>query len=282
MKQIKTMARGFILLLIIGIGILTIILSYNSDSNAISTRPRLSGTYHKVARGETVWALSRRYKTSMQAILQANRIQNPKKEVRVGAKLFIPGARQISLKNGISYRVKSGDTVWHIAERYRIPRSDILRANKLPPSGRIFAGQKLFLPGVKESRFGFSSPLRVRLVVTSRYGYRRHPISRRRIFHHGIDFRARPRTRVYAAQSGKVIFVGWLGGYGKLIIIKHDNQYTTRYGHLSTIKVRSGQKVKRGTVIGLSGNTGYSTGPHLHFEVRYKGKSIDPAKYIKV
>ena len=280
MKKIKRLARGFIFLLIVGIGVLTIILSYNS--NAISTSPKLSGSYHKVARGETVWALARRYKTSMQAILQANKIHNPRKEVKVGTKLFIPGARQISSQNGISYRVKSGDTVWHIAKRYGIPRSDVLRANKLPPSGKIFVGQKLFLPGAQKTRLEFGSPLRVRLFVTSRYGYRRHPIRRQRIFHHGIDLRAKTGTRVYAAQSGKVIFVGWLGGYGKLVILKHDNQYTTRYGHLSTIKVRSGQKVKRGTVIGLSGNTGYSTGPHLHFEVRYKGKSTDPAKYIRV
>ena len=280
MKNMKALAGGFIFLLIIGIGVLTIVLSYNSD--AISVRPKLSGTYHKVARGETVWALARHYKTSMQAILQANKISNPRKDVKTGTKLFIPGARQISSTNGISYRVKSGDTVWHLAKRYGIPRSDILRANKLPPSGKIFVGQKLFLPGAEGIRLKFSGPLRVRLFVTSGYGYRCHPISRRRRFHHGIDLRAREGTRVYAAQAGKVIFVGWLGGYGKLVIIKHDEQYTTRYGHLSKIMVRSGQKVKRGTVIGLSGNTGYSTGPHLHFEVRCKGKSIDPAKYIKV
>jgi murein DD-endopeptidase MepM/ murein hydrolase activator NlpD len=116
--------------------------------------------------------------------------------------------------------------------------------------------------------------------VTSGYGYRIHPVSGQRLFHHGIDLRAREGTRIYAAQSGKVIFVGWLGGYGRLVVIKHDDKYTTRYGHLSKITVRSGQKVKSGTVIGLSGDTGYSTGPHLHFEVRCKGKSIDPAKYI--
>jgi murein DD-endopeptidase MepM/ murein hydrolase activator NlpD len=102
------------------------------------------------------------------------------------------------------------------------------------------------------------------------------------VFHHGVDLRAYSGTRVYAAQAGKVIFVGWMGGYGKLVIIKHDNQYTTRYGHLSKIKVNHGQKVRDGTVIGLSGSTGYVTGPHLHFEIRYKGKSTNPMKYIRV
>jgi len=281
MKRIKTLAGSFIFLLIIGIGVLIIILS---NSDAISTRPKLSGMYHKVSKGETVWALARRYKISMQAILKANRIRNPRKDVKIGTKLFIPGAKQISSPNGISYRVRSGDTVWGIAERHKIPRSDIMRANKLPSSGKIFAGQKLFLPGVSKTLVDFGSPLRAKSVVTSGYGYRRHPIHRRRIFHHGVDLRAKSGTRVYAAESGKVIFVGWLGGYGKLVIVKHDNnnQYTTRYGHLSRIKVHHGQKVKRGTVIGLSGSTGYATGPHLHFEVRYKGKSANPMKYIRI
>ncbi|MBM3241637.1 M23 family metallopeptidase [Candidatus Poribacteria bacterium] len=279
MKKIQSLARGFIFLLMTGIGILTIILSYDSD--AISTRPISSGIYHKVSMGETAWDLARHYKTSLQAILQSNKIENPKKEVQVGTKLFIPGAKQISPQKGISYRVKSGDTVWDISERYGIPKSDILGANKLPPSGTIFPGQKLFLPGAKEPRLVFGSPLKDKLTVTSGYGYRIHPVSGQRLFHHGIDLRAKEGTRIYAAQAGKVIFVGWLGGYGRLVVIKHDDKYTTRYGHLAKITVRSGQKVKSGTVIGLSGDTGYSTGPHLHFEVRCKGKSIDPAKYVQ-
>jgi murein DD-endopeptidase MepM/ murein hydrolase activator NlpD len=196
-------------------------------------------------------------------------------------KLFIPGIRRINAQNGISYIVRSGDTVWDIAKRYGISSRDILRANNLSAAAKIYPGRKLFLPGAKEPDETFYRPLKVRLVVTSRYGYRRHPISRRRIFHQGVDLRARTGTRVYASESGKVIFVGWYGGYGKLVIIKHKGGYTTRYAHLSRIKVPNGRKVKRGDVIGLSGDTGYTTGPNLHFEIRYNGRSVNPMKYVK-
>ena len=261
--------------LIIGGIALVILLSYTANATA----PKSLGIYYKVRKGDTVWEIARKYKVSRQSILQANRIRNPRRDVRTGLKLFIPGVRPINSKNGVWYKVRRGDTVWDVAKKHGISHRDVLNINRLSPSEIIFIGQKLFLPGVG-SYGGFSSPLKSRLFVTSRYGYRRHPITRRRKFHHGLDLRAKTGTTVYAAKSGKVIFVGRYGGYGRLVIIKHDDGYTTRYGHLSRIKVNNGQKVKTNTVIGLSGNTGRSTGPHLHFEVRLKGQTIDPAKYL--
>ena len=97
--------------------------------------------------------------------------------------------------------------------------------------------------------------------------------------HAGIDIGVSAGSNVYAAAAGTVTLAGWYGGYGKCVIISHDNGMTTIYGHLSSVKVKTGQKVNQGKVIALSGNTGNSTGPHLHFEVRINGTPVDPMKY---
>ncbi|MCG8420430.1 MAG: M23 family metallopeptidase [Proteobacteria bacterium] len=111
---------------------------------------------------------------------------------------------------------------------------------------------------------------------SSGYGYRRHPISGRRKFHRGVDFRARRGTPVRAAGSGVVVVAKRRGGYGKLVIISHGKGVETRYAHLHRIGVKKGEVVAAGEVIGAVGSTGRSTGPHLHFEVRRSGKAVDP------
>ena len=120
--------------------------------------------------------------------------------------------------------------------------------------------------------------------ITSPFGYRVHPIFHSRIFHSGIDIGAGYGTPVKASNTGKVIMAGWYGGYGKVVIIDHGvvrgQPITTLYGHLSTINVSQGQKVTQGQIIGKVGSTGYSTGPHLHFEVRIKGQTRNPLNYI--
>lgn len=112
--------------------------------------------------------------------------------------------------------------------------------------------------------------------VTSRFGFRRHPLFRRHHFHTGIDISAPRGTPVPAAHAGKVLFAGWYGGYGKLVILDHGDGVSTLYGHLSRIRVTTGQTVSRRQVIGYVGSTGYSTGPHLHFEIRRNGRPVDP------
>lgn len=112
--------------------------------------------------------------------------------------------------------------------------------------------------------------------VTSRFGFRRHPLFRRHHFHTGVDIAAPRGTPVPAAHAGKVLFAGWYGGYGKLVIIDHGDGVSTLYGHLSRISVAPGQAVVRRQVIGLVGSTGYSTGPHLHYEIRRNGRPINP------
>lgn len=111
-------------------------------------------------------------------------------------------------------------------------------------------------------------------LLTSRFGYRG------REFHEGIDLAVPWGSNVYAADGGVVEFAGWSGGYGKLIIINHQNGYKTYYGHLSRFLVSPGQKVAKGQLIAKSGSTGRSTGPHLHFEVRKNGVPQNPLVYL--
>jgi murein DD-endopeptidase MepM/ murein hydrolase activator NlpD len=120
----------------------------------------------------------------------------------------------------------------------------------------------------------FEKPCRGRL--TSRYGYRRDPFTGKRAFHTGVDLANRVGTKVLAAREGKVSFVGGRSGYGNVVIIMHSFGYRTVYAHLSDAIVTRGQRVQRGQTIGHIGNTGRSTGPHLHFEVWLKNRLIDP------
>ena len=115
--------------------------------------------------------------------------------------------------------------------------------------------------------------------TASGYGMRIDPIYRTPRFHSGMDFSAKIGTDIYATGDGVVTFAAWKQGYGKCLIINHGYGYQTVYAHMNKFKKRVGQKVTRGEVIGEVGNTGKSTGPHLHYEVLVKGKHDNPSKY---
>ena len=115
--------------------------------------------------------------------------------------------------------------------------------------------------------------------MASGYGWRVDPVYHVRRFHEGMDFTAPVGTDIFATGNGIVTYAGWRQGYGETIEIDHGFNYATRYAHCSKLMVRVGQKVKRGDVIALVGNTGKSTGPHLHYEVHYLGRPIDPRNY---
>lgn len=115
---------------------------------------------------------------------------------------------------------------------------------------------------------------------TSNFGWRTHPIFGTRRFHAGIDIGAGSGASIYAADSGTVVSAGSRGGYGNTIVIDHGNGMATLYAHQSSFAVSSGASVSRGQVIGYVGSTGYSTGPHLHFEVRIDGAAVDPMRYF--
>lgn len=117
--------------------------------------------------------------------------------------------------------------------------------------------------------------------IASGFGYRIHPIYKTTKFHSGIDFTAPTRTPVYATGNGNIVFAKYEGrGYGNHIIVNHSFGYRSLYGHLSSIEVYEGQKVKRGELIGYVGNTGTSTAPHLHYEVEKGAKKVNPINYF--
>lgn len=122
--------------------------------------------------------------------------------------------------------------------------------------------------------------------ISSRYGLRRHPIFKRRRMHTGMDFAAPQGYRIKAADSGKVLFSGFKKGYGNVTIINHgwrkNKRLSSLYAHQWKILVQKGQMVKKGQLIGYVGSTGYSTGPHLHFEIRENGSPVNPGQYLRL
>lgn len=136
---------------------------------------------------------------------------------------------------------------------------------------------------VEEPKVSFSKivmPLKNKITVTSSYGTRTHPIFGTKKMHNGIDLKARFEN-VYAVMDGIVISAGWDSkGGGNFIKVKHFNRFETSYLHLSEIYYQAGEKIKAGFIIGKSGNTGNSTGPHLHFSVKELGQSINPSRFL--
>ena len=116
--------------------------------------------------------------------------------------------------------------------------------------------------------------------ITSPYGYRVHPIWGTTIYHSGIDIGVDEGTPVHAADSGVIVWAGWMGGYGYAVVIDHGNGLSTLYGHNSELAVDEGQSVSKGQVVAYAGSTGNSTGPHVHFEVRENGDPVDPMGYL--
>lgn len=116
--------------------------------------------------------------------------------------------------------------------------------------------------------------------ISSRFGWRLHPILKRRILHSGVDYAAPKGTRIYASADGVIKRAQWAGGYGKYVVIRHNSEFSTGYAHMNAFAkgIRPGVRVKQGQVIGYVGSTGRSTGPHLHFEVIKNGKKVDPLK----
>lgn len=146
--------------------------------------------------------------------------------------------------------------------------SQIILAKVQPYSGLVLP------PGTGQLMYPTIGP------VTSNFGWRTHPILGTERFHAGIDFGADYGTLIYASESGRVIYSDWYGGYGNSVIIDHGNGITTLYAHCSELYVKDGDAVVKGQPIAAVGSTGFSTGPHLHFELRANGEPIDPAGYL--
>lgn len=194
-----------------------------------------------------------------------------------GQNLLIPSAPGLYLRD-------SSQSSWMTALRRKVQDKPslplLLEEDGKKLSVSCYPGLKL--PPELKTRFIlplFLSPLSHRY-ITSPYGYRSHPVTGLWSLHTGTDYRSPAGNPVFASRDGKVLSAGELEDYGKFVILAHKNGYTTMYGHLSRILVKKGEFVSEGTVIAQSGNTGISTGPHLHFEIRQKGQSLDPENLL--
>jgi murein DD-endopeptidase MepM/ murein hydrolase activator NlpD len=236
---------------------------------------------YRVQRGDTVSGIAQRFKVSMGAIIASNEIRNAR-NLQAGAVLRIPNI------DGIPYKVKSGDNLSKISASFNVPLEVILDVNDIK-SDVIRAGETIFIPGARmndaDLRLSlgemFMYPVQ-RVFITSRYGMRRDPISGNLSFHTGIDLRASTGTIIMASMDGTVAVTGENRIYGKHIILRHSNGYKTLYAHLNAFSVKEGDRVLRGRKIGEAGNTGYSTGSHLHFGVYDKnGNLINPLDILR-
>jgi murein DD-endopeptidase MepM/ murein hydrolase activator NlpD len=236
--------------------------------------PKLRLIEYQIKQGDTLWSISRKFEVDPDSIISSNMFSNVH-SIHEGDIILIPNIR------GIFVSVEEGDTIFKYSSKYKIQPDFIMEVNDLYTHS-LTPGMKIFLPDVRFTNIerayalgeAFEKPCRGRL--TSRFGYRRDPFTGKRAFHTGVDIANRVGEKVRAAQEGRVIFAGVRSRYGYTVILAHNFGYKTLYGHLSNVVVERGQQVKRGQVIGYIGNTGRSTGPHLHFEVWLNHRLIDP------
>ncbi len=250
--------------------------------------------YYTVEQGDTPASIAVRFGVSTNTILWANGLSEGD-YIKPGEKLVILPT------SGVLHKVQKGETVNQIANKYGVDSKDVIAYNSLSESGTLKIGEKIIIPGggisasvrkiVSASPSSTSSSVSVsenksfssRRVSTGS-GNLVWPTTTRHIsqyYHWGhraidIDNHYQP---IFAADSGYVELVGWQGGYGRIVIINHQNGMKTRYAHISKSYVKPGQKVSRGQKIARVGNTGWSTGPHLHFEVIVKGVKKNPLSY---
>lgn len=249
---------------------------------------------HSVAQGESLSVIAEEYSVSVDTIVWSNSLSSPDK-LKVGQVLKFPSI------SGVVHVVSRGESIWTIAKKYGVSRNEIVHANQLDEPDKLKLKQALVIPGAKPlvvrnapvavasrgsaaSRSSSSSstshssdalawPLSGR--ISSRFGPRWGRM------HNGIDIAVPIGTPVKAAADGCVVFTGSRSGYGRLVILDHGGGVHTYYGHNSSFAVKVGDTVAAGCRIALSGNSGVSTGPHLHFEIRVNGRAVNPLDYLK-
>ncbi len=194
------------------------------------------------------------------------------------------------------YTVKSGDSIWSISRCYRMKMSVLIYLNGLRTT-KIFPGKKIFLPAGTIEKDSMSLMAAIPWVrkmlepayhtllakygrLTSGFGWRKHPVTKRRGFHVGIDVAAPKGTKIKAWKSGVVERAGRLGLMGKCVIVRHPGGFVSVYGHCDEVLVKAGDKVRLGQTIAKVGKTGRATGTHLHFAIKRGGHFVNPLKYL--
>ncbi|MDD2482075.1 MAG: M23 family metallopeptidase [Lutispora sp.] len=257
---------------------------------------------HKVESGESFWSISRKYDISIEDLQKANPSANPEK-IKIGQEINLVVPKSLirvktvedsTYTDKIPYeqKLELSSSLYKDQSQVRVKgqygekeiKAEITKVNGIE-TGRVILSEKIIKqpkdqilvkgtkdPPPKKGTGTFSTPTRGS--ITSRFGRRWGRL------HEGIDIAAPVGTAVKAADGGEVIFAGTSGTYGKLIKVDHGGGFVTYYGHLSKINVKVGAKVYKGQNIGSVGNTGRSTGPHLHFEIRKNGSPVNPSKYL--
>lgn len=265
-----------------GIDIIPVIIDVALSDDAIELKYDDNGDIveYEVVSGDNISSIADKFNVSVDTVLWANDL-NSKSSIKVGQKLVILPV------SGISYKVKSGDTLSGLSTKFGVTERDIVGFNKTE-GDKLIVGENIIIPGGKIStQVNVKNPIKnqgkngktdTNSKNNTKVGSSGmiRPINgvKTQGIHgnNGVDFGANIGTPVYAAMDGVVTLTrggdSWNGGYGNYIVIKHNNGIQTLYAHLSNISINKGQNVDRGQVIGKSGNSGQSTGPHLHFEVR--------------
>jgi len=243
-----------------------------------SLLPYLQFLKYRVTGHDNFWLILSKTSLDIDTLMTVNSLSSPR-DISPGKTIIIPNMR------GIIHKTKKNESINKISKRYRIKEEYIYKVNKITigkikkylfiPCARISNLERSFFMGV-----GFAYPLK-KGVQSSNFGCRKDPFNKTTQFHTGIDIACPIGSKVSAARSGKIIFTGTKGGYGLLVIIKHEYNYYSYYGHLSKIFKRRGAHIRRGELIAFSGNSGRTTGPHLHFEIRKNLKPINPGILLR-
>ncbi len=233
---------------------------------------------HEVVKGDSLWSIANRYKVSLDAIITLNDIEKVH-EVRLGKKIKIP------YFSGVYHKALSGESIFSISKKYGVSPDKLKEYNHAmlaTEASFVFVPDARIPEKTRRLLFGNLFKLPSLGVLSSFYGIRYHPIKHEKLFHAGIDIASAYGSPVYAAMDGVVTKVTRESAtYGIRIELRHAHDYKTSYSHLSKVLVKKGQRLKQGRPIALMGNTGRSTGPHLHFEILYKGKFINPLRFLK-
>ena len=240
-----------------------------------------------VGKGDTVYAISRRHKVAMRAIIDTNGLKAPY-TLLVGQKLLLPHARE--------HAVRRGDTLSAISERYRVSMFQTAQLNGIKAPYVIHVGQVLRLPSSRQVAAvtpltpspapapsvspepqpgqGFIWPVQGRVI--DGFGPKDKGLQ-----NDGINIAAPRGSTIKAADNGVVAYAGnGLKGFGNLILVRHADGWVTAYAHADTLLVKRGDTVKRGQAIARVGSTGTVTKPQLHFEMRNRGKAVDPSRHL--
>ncbi len=238
----------------------------------------LETTPYIVRSGDTISEIGRQFGISDESIISLNHVDDARL-LQPGVVLLIPNM------DGVLYRTRSGDTLEKIAEHYKVPEAAIVTANRLPGTA-IRPDQELFVPGGHMSTYAYRRALGTLFLfpaqgyITSYFGMRRDPFTRVYSFHNGIDIGNAIGTPVDASADGQVVAIGSNRIYGTYILIDNGGGFQSLYAHLWRIYVSLWQWVRSGAQIAAMGDSGYSTGPHLHFSIFKDDVPVNPLIYL--